>query len=122
MKANATRGSVYTIHKCILTNISNSFQINQQQQASVTDKNENAHTQAVAIKFSRRRDHEAFTFRIFLDWRCEHIERQTKQSEIIQSALCKNKFAFDQNSCGGSCEDQTNMNSAYKKGCDQNNE
>ena len=32
MKGNATRGCVYTIHKYTLTNTSNTFQINQQQQ------------------------------------------------------------------------------------------
>ena len=47
MKANARRVSVYTIHKYILTNPSNIFQINQQQ-ANGTDKYKNAHAQAVA--------------------------------------------------------------------------
>ena len=49
--ANATRVSVHIIHKYTLTNTSNIFQINQQQQAY---KYENAHTQAFGIEFSRR--------------------------------------------------------------------
>ena len=43
MKANATRGCVYPILKYTLTNISNTFQINQQQQACEADKYENVH-------------------------------------------------------------------------------
>ena len=41
MKANATRGNVYIQYT--LTNTSNTFQINQQQQACRTDKCKNAH-------------------------------------------------------------------------------
>ena len=47
------------------TNTTNAFQINQQQQACRTDKYENAHTQALTIEFSRRRDHAPSTLRIF---------------------------------------------------------
>ena len=50
---NATRDIIYTIHKYILTKTSNTFQINQQQ-ARGTDKYDNAHTQAVALEFSRK--------------------------------------------------------------------
>ena len=53
-KANATRDSVYTIHKYALINTSNTFQ---QQQACKTDKYENAHTQAVTIEFWRSQEH-----------------------------------------------------------------
>ena len=52
-KANATRGSVYTVHKYTLTNTLNTFHINQQQQAWGTEEYENAHIQVVAIEFSR---------------------------------------------------------------------
>ena len=53
-KANTTRGNVYTIYKYPLTNPSNTFQINQQQQASGRHKYENVYIQMVAIEFLRR--------------------------------------------------------------------
>ena len=48
-KAKAIRVSVHTIHKYTITNTSNNFHINQQQQACRTDKYENKHLQAFAI-------------------------------------------------------------------------
>ena len=63
-KTKATRGSVYTIHKCTLTNISDIFQINIQQ-ACVIDKYENACKQAVAIEFTKRLSYESSTLGTF---------------------------------------------------------
>ena len=62
MKANTASGNVYIIHT---NNKSDTFQINQQQQPIGTDKYENAHTQAVAIEFWKRRVHEPYTLRMF---------------------------------------------------------
>ena len=61
MKANATRGSVYTIYKFTLTKTLNIFQVNQQQQQYLS---ENAHAQAVTIEFSRRDEHEPSNLKI----------------------------------------------------------
>ena len=54
-KANATRGSVYTIHKYTLTNTSYTFQINHQQQACGT----------VTIESWIKQEHEPSTLTTF---------------------------------------------------------
>ena len=46
---------MYTIHNYILTNTSNTFQINQQQHAFRAEKYGNAHAHAVTIDFSTLR-------------------------------------------------------------------
>ena len=91
-KAKATRVSVYTIQKYTLTNTSHTFQIKQQQQVCRTDKYKNAHTQALAIKFSRRRDHETSALRTFCRLKsCVYKRsRQSKQQSVVfQSTLCE---------------------------------
>ena len=62
--AKATTDSVYTIHKDTLTNTSNTFQINQQQQACPAVKC--AHIQAVAIEFSTKRERKFSSLRTFV--------------------------------------------------------
>ena len=52
-KANATRSSVYTMHKYLPTNTSNTFEIKQQEQACRVDKYGNTSLKAVAIEFSK---------------------------------------------------------------------
>ena len=66
MKGKLVKCLVHTfsIHNTqIRTNRSTAFQINHQQQASGSDKYENAYAQAVAIKFSRSQEHEPSTLR-----------------------------------------------------------
>ena len=51
----------YLQHKYILTNASNTFQINHQQQALGKDMYDNAHIQTVAIEFMGRQQEEPST-------------------------------------------------------------
>ena len=59
-KSNATRDSVYTY---TLTNISNTFQVNHQQQPRGTRKYKKAHVKAGTIDFSRRLEREPSSVR-----------------------------------------------------------
>ena len=64
------------------------------------DKYENVHKQAIAIEFSRRREYEPSTLRMFCRLKaCVHKNaRQSGQRSVrIQSALCE--VAFELNSC-----------------------
>ena len=83
-----------TIHKY-------TFQINQQQQACETDKYKNARTQAFAIDFSRRRDHEPSTLRMLFRLKMciyRRLRQNAQKSVRIQSALCdKNRCSCEQN-------------------------
>ena len=64
-KTNAIRFSIYTIHKYTLTNTSNTFKINHQQQACGTDKYEDSRAQVVTIEFSIKQECEPYTLRTF---------------------------------------------------------
>ena len=57
-----------------------------------TDKYENAHMQAVAIEFSRRRECEPYASRTFVRLFVldnKRTRQSTRQSGVIQSALCE---------------------------------
>ena len=74
MKANITRGNVYTN-----TNTLSRFQINHQQQAWGKGIYENAHIKTVAIQFSRRQERETSTLRTFCRLKAS-VYREARQS------------------------------------------
>ena len=106
-KANATKISIYT-----LTYTSNTFQITQQHQAWGKDKYENAHIQAVAIEFSRKKEGEPSTLRTFYRLKkCVYKEaRQCGQWVSYNSISLLWSCVFEDRRCEG----LTNKCIAYK--------
>ena len=92
-KANTTRGSVYTIH----TNEYIEYLPNKPTTTSMSDsKYDNTHSQAVAVEFSRSREHEPCTLRTLCRFKVHIQNDNTKRAALSSNSV---SLVFENRPC-----------------------